>query len=623
MTLLDGLWLVSALTALGAGLFGRSPATGPWLTVLYGVQFLLVALMGSLAYGAAPVPASVTFDILGQALSWRFTSLSWFFALITAGASLTAAWFMGGAWARAYEQRGGDLRLLQLALALNPVTMYVLLASGDFLSLFVGWELVSWASFLLMLSAGGVGVRWAMRYLVYAIGGAMAVMGAMVQAYAVTGSFAFGALAAAAPNLSAGALWSLVILLAGGFGVKMGLLPFHLWQAGAYAETPGPGSAFLGAISSRMGLFAMLLTLWGVLGFAVLQGLHVPWTPLEANELLAWVAAFTLVFPTFTALRQNDARWLLAWHGIGQGGYMLMGVAMGDALASAGGLMHVFNHATYQAALFMAVTAVVYRTGTADLNKLGGLVTRMPLSFLVLLVGIIGLAGLPPMNGFVSKWLIYRALIDEGQPLLFVAAVVGTLGTIVSVYKLLHNIFLGQLRVEHETVREVPWSMLSPMLVLSVVVFVTGLAPGLVLDWVASAQRELGLPVLVPTLGGVARPDGGLDMLWVVGLLFAGFGVGALIFLAGGRARTVHQLDNYAGGHFLSADVRYHYSDNFYAGLMHKIGTWYRGSFRWLQDAVVAATDFLAQGAVGIYRSIQPTAWLLGVAVLALWWVTA
>jgi NADH-quinone oxidoreductase subunit M len=201
-----------------------------------------------------------------------------------------------------------------------------------------------------------------------------------------------------------------------------------------------------------------------------------------------------------------------------------------------------------------------------------------------------------------------------------VAAVIGTLGTIVSVYKLLHNIFLGQLRVEHEAVREVPWSMLVPMLALSAVVFVTGFAPGLVLEWVATVQRELGLAALTPTLGGVDRPDGGLDMLWVVGIMLAGFGVGALVFLAGGRARTVHQLDNYAGGHFLSADVRYHYSDNFYAGLMHRIGPWYRGSFRWLQDSVVALTDFLAQGAAGVYRVVQPTAWLLGVAVLALWW---
>ena len=122
----------------------------------------------------------------------------------------------------------------------------------------------------------------------------------------------------------------------------------------------------------------------------------------------------------------------------------------------------------FAAALLMAVFAVMYRTGTTDLNKLGGLVTRMPLSFLVLLFGIISLAGIPPMAGFVSKWMVYRSLLTEGMPLLFVASVIGTLGTILSVYKLIHNMFLGQLRVEHEDVREAPLSMLVPMLVLEV-----------------------------------------------------------------------------------------------------------------------------------------------------------
>ena len=90
----------------------------------------------------------------------------------------------------------------------------------------------------------------------------------------------------------------------------------------------------------------------------------------------------------------------------------------------------------------------------------------MPLSYLAMLIGIIGLAGLPPMNGFVSKWLIYRSLIVDGSPLLFLGAVIGTLGTILSVYKLIHNIFLGQLRVEHVAVREAPLSMVIPMMAL-------------------------------------------------------------------------------------------------------------------------------------------------------------
>jgi len=236
-----------------------------------------------------------------------------------------------------------------------------------------------------------------------------------------------------------------------------------------------------------------------------------------------------------------------------------------------------------------------------------------------MLIGIIGLAGIPPMNGFVSKWLVYRALIVEGMPLLFVASVIGTLGTILSVYKLIHNTFLGQLRLEHEHVREVPLSMTIPMLVLAAIVFITGFMPGLVLDWVVSAQAAMGITQLAHTLGGVDSAQGSLDMIWVCSVLFGGFAVGALLFYSGNKAKRVHQLDNYAGGHFLTSDVRYHYSDNFYAGLMHHIGSWYRGSFLWLESSVISVVSSLSGGAQLLYNSFHPALYLLMAITLSLY----
>jgi NADH:ubiquinone oxidoreductase subunit 5 (subunit L)/multisubunit Na+/H+ antiporter MnhA subunit len=300
---------------------------------------------------------------------------------------------------------------------------------------------------------------------------------------------------------------------------------------------------------------------------------------------------------------------------------MLLGLVVGSAAGTAGGLLHVFNYAITQAALLLTVFAVMHRTGTSDLNKMGGLVARMPLSFLVLLFGIISLAGLPPMAGFVSKWLVYRSLLSEGMPLLFVGSVIGTLGTILSVYKLIHNMFLGQLRVEHEGVSEAPMTMLLPMLALSILIFLFGFAPGLALSWVAAIQEQLGLPVVDYHLGGINDPRGGLDMIWIVSVLMAGFAVGALVFFGlGGRSKRVHQLDNYAGGHFLYAENRYQYSDNFYAGLMHLIGSWYRGSFAWAERAFASGVDFLSYGAHGLYRSVQPTLFIVATAVAVAAW---
>jgi NADH-quinone oxidoreductase subunit M len=439
--------------------------------------------------------------------------------------------------------------------------------------------------------------------------------------FAAVGSLQFDALSAAAPSLGIGELAAIVLLFVVGFSIKMAILPFHLWQPPAYAFSPGPASAFLGAISARMGLFGLALVAIKLIGVVQLDRLTLAWELVSLRDLLAWAAALTAILPTYVAMRQNDARLLLSWHGVGQGGFMLLGLVVSDSLGSAGGLLHVFNYASYQAILLMAVFAVIHRTGTADLNRLGGLVARMPLTFLAMLIGIIGLAGLPPMNGFVSKWMVYRALVTEGMPLLFVAAVISTLGTILSVYKLLHNTFLGQLRLEHEQVREAPWSMTIPMLLLCVVVFVTGVAPGLVLPFVAEAQRAIGLMPVNYILGGVESAAGGLDMIWVTAVLFAGFGIGALLFyLMGGRSRRVHQLDNYAGGHFLTADVQYQYSDNFYAGLMHRIRPWYRGSFAWAEAALVSALGAVSTLARGFFEQANPAHWaLVGTTLITAW----
>ncbi len=621
MTLLDDLLLLSALTVILLLVSRRLPASGWYATLLFGGQFIALLRMGALGYGAAPITASLQLEVLGHSIGWRFDGLSWLFALITIGAGVTCSWYAAGPWSAHYRRQGGNPWLLQLVLALNLFSMLLLLASGDLLALFIGWELVSWSAFLLMALNGGAASRAAFRYISYAMGGAMAILAGLGLVWASAGSLQYADLTGAVQTMDSGRLWALVLLFGSGFAVKMGLLPFHLWQAAAYAETPGPGASFLGAVSSRMGLYGLFLLLVQLIGLARISELSIPYSFLDARELLMWVAALTIILPTYTALRQNDARMLLAWHGIGQGGYMLLGMLLGDPMGSAGGLLHAFNYATYQAPLFMAVYAVVYRTGTSDLNRLGGLITRMPLSYLTMLIGIIGLAGLPPMNGFVSKWLIYRALINDGQPLLFLAAVIGTFGTILSVYKLIHNMFLGQLRLEHVEIREAPWSMILPMLLLSSVVFITGYMPGLALDWVAAAQTALGLPPLAHTLGGVESPLGSLDMIWVCSLLFAGFGVGALLFYGGNRTKAVHQLDNYAGGHFLTAETRYHYSDHFYAGLMRQIGPLYRNSFLWLEDATLSVARTLGSAMESLYSQFQPALYLLATLLFGLLWV--
>ena len=617
MTMLDGLLLLMLASVPLSALLANG-SLGRWLLVVsYIVQFALLLSIDPASGGGS----HLAFTLLGNAVGWQIDALGWLFAVITIGAAAFAAAYAAGEWGAANVRKGLSLRWLYAGLQVNVLCMMLLLSAGDLIALFIGWELTSWSGVILMLLGGSEAIAAARRYIVYAIAGGMAVFAALLLTQAAAGSLQYADVIAAVPAMSSATVWSIALLFVLGFAVKMGTMPFHLWQAPAYAYSPAPASAFLGSISARMGLFAIALVAFKLIGVESLDRLYLFVESISLRNLLAWVAVFTAILPTFVAMRQNDARLLLGWHGVGQGGYMLLGLIMADSLGSAGGLLHVFNHATYQAILLMAVFAVIHRTGTADLNRLGGLVARMPLSFLAMLIGIIGLAGLPPMNGFVSKWMIYRALILDGQPLLFVATVVSTLGTVLSVYKLLHNTFLGQLRLEHEHVSEAPWSMTIPMLLLCGVVFVTGVAPGLVLGYVAAAQQAIGLAPVAYTLGGIESPAGSLDMIWVTAILFAGFGVGAVLFyLMGGRSRRVHQLDNYAGGHFLTADVRYQYSDNFYAGLMHRIRPWYRGTFVWLEASLVSALGAAGALARGFFAQANPAFWVLvGTTIITTW----
>jgi NADH-quinone oxidoreductase subunit M len=584
-------------------------------TLFYGA--LLARMLADYVIGITDYRSGFALQAFGDQLTLHLTGLGWFFALITVGAAFFASWYMTGEWGEAQPDQWRQQGLL----ALNVTAMLLLLSAGDLLTLFIGWELVSWAGYAMMVQQGGRARDAAFRYLLYALSGAMLLLLAIVMLRLASGTFRFEAARAAVDLLSPGRLWLLVGLLAAGFGVKMALFPLHLWQADAYSQTPGASSSFLNAISARIALFALIVSLVQIVGLDRLAALDLGVAWLDARVVLMWLAAITLVVPTFIALRQTDAMKLLTWHGIGQGGYMLLGVLVATPLGTAGGLLHALNFAICQAALVLAVTAVVHRAKTSDLDQLGGLVSRMPATYVTLLMGVLGLAGLPPMNGFVSTWMIYKSLLEAHQPLLLLAAFVGTLGTILSVYKLVHSIFLGRLRREHRSIREVPFSMLAPMLLLAGTGFVTGVMPGLALDLVDVAQAQLPAGVQPHTLGGIALASGSLDMLCVAGVMLGAIAVGAVILgLIGGQPHRVRHFDHHAGGHVLSADISSQVSHELTPGLARVVDPWHRGLVR-LEQALVSAAQVLSDAVRGLYRiGHTPLAPIAGL-VLGLVWI--
>jgi len=273
-------------------------------------------------------------------------------------------------------------------------------------------------------------------------------------------------------------------------------------------------------------------------------------------------------------------------------------MAFGTSLGVAGGLFHTINYGSYIALLFLVVGAVEYRTGgTRDLNQLGGLARRMPIAFVGCLVGILGLIGIPLTSGFVSKWLIYKTLIEEGFPFLAFLAFLGTWGTILSVYKLLHNMFLGQLPEKFKSVRSSPVSMQVPILFLGLVIVLFGVLPGIPLRAIATVQSSMGIVPPSLTLWGVAGEAGTLNVL---NICFALIGAVALVWLlmrVGARSRRVPQHDSYAAGAFVPVD-RYHHTVDFYNPL-------YRMIARYLVDRADLFYNWLAGRARDVFECVR------------------
>lgn len=556
--------------------------------------------------------------VAGFTLHFGLTELSWFFVLMIAGATwLTVVFSLG-------SLRDGKTYPMYYAWLFAKVFgMVGVVLARDLLSFFILWEIMSWATYFLMQQGTDEARKAAAGYLIYAVVASMVLFAAVVFLHRVTGSFEFSRIAEAVAGFEFGALLTTVALLLLPMLVEAAAYPAHWWLPPAYASTETGITAYLAGISTRIGVYGIVIFLFTVVGLNGLQRLSANHY-ISLQTILMTLAAFTMVVPTYTALFQHDAKRLMTWHSIGQGGYMLMGIATASSLGVAGGLFHIFNHMAYVTLIIFSIAAVEYRTGTTNLNALGGLIKRQPLAFLGLLFGIIGLAGIPPMNGFVSKWMIYRALILGDHPFLALSAFIATLGTILSVYKLIHNMFLGQLPERYEQVKEVGFFMKVPILILMAVVFATGVFPGLVLQLVARVQESLGLEPLAWTLTGVAPEVGQLNMLVITSVFSATFFLAMLIFVIGGRRRHVHQYNNYAAGHFVTRDVKYNFNYNFYSGFEHIFEKpFHKPPVKRTEGALVAllerASDFARRiytGQLNTYLAYSLAAVVLAVVIL-------
>ena len=228
--------------------------------------------------------------------------------------------------------------------------------------------------------------------------------------------------------------------LAAGAFAKAGAMPFHTWVPDTAQDAPTPVTAFLPAsLDKLLGIY-----------FLARISLNMFKMNTAINTVLMIVGSVTIVAAVMMALIQHDLKRLLGYHAVSQVGYMVLGIGTGNPIGIAGGLFHMLNHAIYKSCLFLSGGAVEKEAGTTDLEKLGGFGKIMPITFITFLIASLSISGIPPFNGFASKWMVYQGIIKtagNGSHLWIIwliAAMFGSALTLASFMKLIHAVFLGQ-----------------------------------------------------------------------------------------------------------------------------------------------------------------------------------
>ncbi len=322
---------------------------------------------------------------------------------------------------------------------------------------------------------------------------------------------------------------------------KAGAMPFHTWIPDCAEKAPVPATALLPASLDK--LLGIYLLARAAMNLFVLNP--------ALRQLMLLFGALTIVAAVFMAMIQHDMKKLLGYHAVSQVGYMVLGIGTGIPIGIAGGLFHMLNHAIYKSCLFLCSGAVEEKTGTSDLDNLGGLARFMPITFLSFVAASLAISGIPPLNGFASKWMIYQGLVEMGRQgsklwiLWLVAAMFGSALTLASFMKLIHAIFLGQKSkyLENRKITEAPFPMLIPMAVLAILCIIFGVFTG------ASALE----PFIKPAVSGVVFA-GFWEPVLATLLILIGLFLGAIIYILGSPG-GVRESESYVGGEILEKGI--------------------------------------------------------------------
>ena len=370
-------------------------------------------------------------------------------------------------------------------------TLYLMLAggvlgivlSGDLFNIYVMLEVMTFAAVgLTAFRTWNPNAREAaFKYLVVgSIGSTCALLG-IALVYAQCHTLNLAQISAILPGKLNPTTVLAFALLFTGFGCKSFMFPFHPIAADAHGAAPSSVSVLISGVFTKTGVYGIIRVcyfLFRTMGMTSVQ------------TMLVFIGCLSMFVCVTMALNQHDFKRLLAFHSISQIGYILTSLGLCTALGIAGGLYHAINHTLFKGLLFLTAGSVLYATGTTYLEKLGGLARKMPKTTILFLVGAFSISGIPPFNGFYSKWMIYQASFEKaaetgsiGYALVTVICVVTSVLTLASFVKVGHSVFFGQLPPELEGAKDPPLGMRVPMWIMAALCLLSGLFPNAMLKY--------------------------------------------------------------------------------------------------------------------------------------------
>ena len=342
------------------------------------------------------------------------------------------------------EREAGDRPGIFYGLALLLLAgLTGIIITGDLFNLFVFLEIASLSAYALIFIGGRRAMLAGFRYLIIgSIGGAFYLLG-VGFIYFATGTLNMaevrelldGAESTRAAQVGAAFIFT-------GLGLKMALVPLHLWLPDAYEHAPSSVNSLIAPVMTKVAAYAMLRMLLSVFPAGYLSG-SVP----IADALLI-LGLIGIVFGSVAAAGQTDIRRMLAYSSISQLAFIAVGIGLGTPLALAAALLHVANHAAMKATLFLAAASVRFRVGMQRTHNLAGLGPRMPITMAAFAVGSVAMVGIPPTAGFFSKWYMVQAGLDEGQWIVVVVVLLSSLLTAVYLFKVLEQVYLRPAKPE-------------------------------------------------------------------------------------------------------------------------------------------------------------------------------